>query len=140
VATVAACVAALVAAFLPWLRTGDARRSAFALARSADTLGFVDSPLRRVLVVSWYLLPLLVAAVWTAAALGRAGLVTVFGGLVGSMSAAAGSIVIRWAEPELGPIAAIVTGGIAVMCALWLARSVVSGRSSGGSIEEGSAT
>ena len=140
IATAVACVAALAAAFLPGLRTGEARRAAFALARSADALGFIDSPLRRALVVSWYLLPLLAAAAWTAGALGRPALLALFGGLVGSMSAAAGSIVIAWTRTEVGSIAAIVTGSIALMCALWLARSLARSGSSAASIEEGSAT
>jgi hypothetical protein len=123
IATVIACLASLGVAFMPWLRTGQARRTAFALARSADALGFVDSPLRRALVVSWYLLPLLTAAAWTAGALGRPGLVAVLGGLVGSMSAAAGSIVMAWARPESGPIAAIATGGTAIASAVWLGRT-----------------
>jgi hypothetical protein len=139
VATVLACVAALVAAFLPWLRTGDARRSAYALARSADALGVIDSPLRRALLVSWYLLPLVVAAAWTAGALGRPAMTAVFGGLAGSMSAAAGSIVIVWTEPEVGSIAAIAAGGAALACALWLASAVARGRTSVDRIEEGSA-
>jgi len=123
VATVVACLAALGAALLPWLRTGQARRSAFALARSADALGFVDSPLRRALIVSWYLLPFLTALVWTAAALQRPTLAAVTGAVVGAMSVAAGAIVILLVKVETGPVAAIASGGIALGSSAWLAAS-----------------
>jgi len=128
VATVIACLMALAAALLPWLRTGQARRSAFALARSADALGLIDTPLRRALVVSWFLLPLLTAAAWTAGALGKPGLVAALAGMVGSMSVAAGSIVMAWTRPEPGSVAAVATGGAALACAAWLGRSVLSPR------------
>ena len=62
VATVVASLGCLVAALLPWLRAGRSTRSAFALAGSADAIGFIDTPGRRALIVSWYLLPFLVAA------------------------------------------------------------------------------
>jgi hypothetical protein len=128
VATVVACVAALGAALLPWLRTGDVRRSAFALARSADALGFIDSPLRRALAVSWYLLPFLTAAVWTAAALRKAMLVAGLGAVVGSMSMAAGSMFMALTRPGPGPVASVVAGAAALTSAGWLARSVASAR------------
>jgi hypothetical protein len=125
--TVAACLAALAAAFLPWLKTGETRRSAFGLARSADALGFIDSPLRRAMVVSWYLLPLLTAGVWTAAAFRRTMVVAVVGAIVGSMSVAAGSMFMAVARPGPGPVASVIAGGAAVAGSGWLAWS---GRSS----------
>jgi hypothetical protein len=128
VLTVAACVAALGAALLPWLKTGEARRSAFALARSAGALGFIDSPLRRALVVSWYLLPFLTAAAWTAAALRKPKVVVGLGAVVGSMSVAAGSMFMALTRPGLGPVASVVTGGAAMASAAWLAWSVSSAR------------
>ena len=134
IATVAACLAALGAALLPWLRTGQARRSAFALARSADALGFIDSPLRRALVVTWYLLPFLTAAVWTAAALQRPGLAAGLAAVVGAMSIAAGAIVISYVKAETGPVAAIAVGTVVLGSSAWLAASR---RSSGVGMERG---
>jgi hypothetical protein len=136
-ATVIACLASLGAALLPWLRTGQARRSAFTLARSADAIGFIDTPFRRALVISWYLLPMLTAAVWTAGAFRHPGLVAGLGALVGSMSVAAGSMVIAWTRPEPGSVAAVVAGGVTLGCAAWLARSATrpatgEGRAEGG--------
>lgn len=128
-ATVLATVAVLAATMLPWLRTGDARRSAFALARGADALGLVDSTGRRALLVSWYLLPFLTAATWTARALGRPVAVAGLGVLLGAMSMAAGSLVIAWTRAEIGPIAAVVSGAAALTAAVWLARSIASHRS-----------
>jgi len=128
VATVAACMAALGAAFLPWLTTGEARRSAFALARSADALGFIDSPVRRAMVLSWYLLPLLTAAVWTAGALRQPVAVAALAAVVGSMSVAAGSMFMSLARPGLGPVAAVVAGIVTLAGSVWLAWSVASAR------------
>jgi hypothetical protein len=119
-ATVVASLAAFVAALLPWLEAGRTHRSAFALARSADAIGFVDTPGRRVLVASWYLLPLLVAAVWTAGALGRPILTGALGVAVGSMSVAAGSMVWRWVGLESGPAAALGAGALTVASGVWL--------------------
>ena len=121
--TVAACIAVVAAALLPWLKTGQVRRSAFALARSADALGFIDSPLRRALVVSWYLLPFLAAAAWTAAALRRPLIVAGLAAVVGSMSVAAGSMFMSLARPGIGPVSAVVTGAAALASAGWLAWS-----------------
>lgn len=123
-ATVLACVAVLGATALPWLRTGGARRSAFAMARGADALGLVDSPGRRALLVSWYLLPFLTAATFMARALGRPFAVAGLGALLGAMSIAAGSLVIAWARPEIGPVAAVASGAAALGAAGWLARSI----------------
>jgi hypothetical protein len=124
--TVVACVAALGAALLPWLKTGEARRSAFALARSADALGFINSPLRRALVVSWYLLPFLTAAAWTAAALRKPIVLAGLGAVVGSMSVAAGSMFIALTRPRVGPVASVVAGAAALGGAGWLAWSASS--------------
>jgi hypothetical protein len=123
VLTVFMCLAALVAALLPWLKTGETRRSAFALARSADALGFIDSPVRRSLVVSWYLLPFLTAAVWTAAALRKPVVVAGLGVIVGSMSVAAGSMFMSLARPGPGPVASVIAGTAALLSAGWLAWS-----------------
>ena len=123
-ATVLATVAILGATALPWLRTGGARRSAFAIARGADALGLVDTAGRRALLVSWYLLPFLTAATFTARAVGRPGAVAGLGALVGAMSIAAGSLVIAWARPEIGPVAAVAFGAAALSGAGWLARSI----------------
>lgn len=124
VLTVVASVAAFAMTILPWLRTGETRRSAFALARSADALGFVDTPLRRALVVTWYLLPFLTAATWTAAALGRHGVAAMLGAILGAMSVAAGAAVMAWLRPEPGPVGAVVAGGLALGGAAWLALSL----------------
>jgi hypothetical protein len=129
VLTVVMCLASLASALLPWLKTGETRRSAFALARSADALGFMDSPLRRGLVVSWYLLPLLTAAVWTGAALRRPIVVAVLGAVVGSMSVAAGSMFMSLARPGVGPVASVIAGTAALLSAGWLGWSMAPARS-----------
>lgn len=122
IATVASSLAALVGALLPWLRTGEARRSAFALARSADALGFIDTPLRRTLVVLWYLVPFATAVVWTSAALKQPRLVVAGGMLVGSLSVAAAWIYLSLARPgEPGPVVALTAGLMTIASSGWLA-------------------
>jgi hypothetical protein len=123
-ATVLATLAILGTTALPWLRTGDTRRSAFAMARGVDALGLVDSPGRRALLVSWYLLPFLTAATFMARALGRQAAVAGLGALLGAMSVAAGSLVMVWARPEIGPVAAVASGAAALGAAGRLARSI----------------
>lgn len=121
--TVAATVSVLVATLLPWLRSGSAVRNAYALVRSAAIIGVFDGWTRRICLVVWYALPLLVAATWTAGALRRRKTTALLGGLVGLVSVAAGAIVTTQTTPELGPLVAIVTGVVAVIGAVWLARS-----------------
>jgi hypothetical protein len=128
VIAVLSCLAALAATALPWLRTGNASRSAFALARGADALGFIDTPGRRALLVSWYLLPLSTAAAWTAGALRRPAIVATLAALIGVMSIAAGSLVLAWVRVEAGPLAAIVAGAAALLSAGWVARTIASAR------------
>ena len=117
----AAGVAVLVAALLPWLRTGEARRSAFALARSAQALGLFEGGSRRLLLSMWFLMPMLVAATWTAGALRRPVAVAVLGGFVGAMSVAAGWVVQAKVPGQIGPVAGIVAGALAMASAAWLA-------------------
>ena len=122
VATVAASLAVLVAALLPWLRTGRASRSAFGLARSAEILGLFDGAPRRICLALWYLMPFCVAAAWTAGAARRPVLAAVFGAFVGLSSLIAGILVLVWARPEPGPLAAIGAGAAAVASAVVLLR------------------
>jgi hypothetical protein len=124
IATVIACLAGLVAAMLPWLRTGEARRSAFALARSVDALGFADTPLRRAMVISCYSLPLVTAATWMAAALRRVAVVAALGALLGAVSVGAGWVMVAAVRPEAGPIAAIVAGSAMLASAAWLSLTI----------------
>jgi hypothetical protein len=131
VSTVAASCVALAGALLPWLRTGQARRSAFALARSADVLGFIDTPFRRALVVLWYLLPFATAIVWTAAATRHVVVVVAFGTLVGSLSIAAAWIFVTLARPGgPGPAVALGAGLATLGSSGWLAWSLRSSASS----------
>jgi hypothetical protein len=124
-ATVASSLAVLGAAFLPWLRTGDATRSAFGLARSASVLGLFDGAPRRVCLALWYLLPFLVAATWTAGAARRPLLTASLGGIVGLTSLVAGILVVVLARPAPGPVAAIGAGVAAIASAVVLARGTM---------------
>lgn len=125
VPTVLSSLAVLGAAFLPWLRTGAASRSAFGLARSASVLGLFDGAPRRVCLALWYLMPFLVAATWTAGALRRPLLTATLGGIVGLTSLAAGILVIILARPVPGPIVAVGAGVAAVFSGGLLARKTL---------------
>lgn len=127
VATVAASLAALGAALLPWLRTGQASRSAFGLARSAEILGLFEGAPRRICLALWYLMPFCVAATWTAAAARRPVLAAGLGAFVGLSSVIAGTLVLVWARPAPGPVVAIGAGAAAIASALILLRGSLSG-------------
>lgn len=136
VVTVLASCAALAGALLPWLRTGNARRSAFALARSAEALGFIDTSFRRTLVVLWYLLPFATALVWTAGVIRQPAVVLVGGILVGSMSVTAAWIFVSLARSG-GPGPAVsLTAGLATLAGSgWLAWSLRSRAEAGAPME-----
>ena len=127
-ATVASAVAVLGAALLPWLRTGEARRSAFSLARAAQGLGLFEGWSRRLVIGLWFLVPLLVAATWTAGALRRPMLVATLGGFVGAMSVAAGWVVQASVPGQVGPVAGMVSGALALVSASWLALETAKAR------------
>lgn len=120
--TVGATLAVLGAALLPWLRSGEARRSAFGLVRTAEALGVFEGWPRRVLLACWYLLPFFVATTWTAGALRRPLLVATLGATVGSMSVVAGLVVVVSVRAEVGPVASVVAGTVALAGAIRLAR------------------
>jgi hypothetical protein len=69
------------ASFLPWARTGRAERSGFGLARAARAAGIAEGRPLRALITALFIVPVLVAAAWLAAASNRPRLV---GGLVGA--------------------------------------------------------
>ncbi len=132
IATVASALACLGAALLPWLRTGEATRSAFGLARSASVLGLFDGAPRRICLALWYLLPFLVAATWTVAAAGKPLLSAAIGGIVGGTSLAAGILVILLARAEPGPVGAVGAGAAALISATFLLRrGIAPGRNHG---------
>jgi hypothetical protein len=139
--TVACSVVCVLAALLPWLRTGNATRSAFGLARSAEVLGLFDGAPRRFCLALWYLMPFLVAATWTAGAARRPLLAAILGGAVGLTSAIAGILVIVLARPAPGPVAAVFTGSAAIASAAVLAIATIRARMRiERSIEEGAVT
>ncbi len=117
VAAVASSLACLGAAFLPWLRTGEATRSAFGLARSASVLGLFDGAPRRACLALWSLMPFLVAATWTAGAARRPLPAALLAGTVGLMSVASGILVLALVRAEPGPVAAIGAGVAAIASA-----------------------
>ena len=112
----------LFAALLPWLRTGNARRSAFGLTRSAAALGLLGTWPRKIFAVVIFLIPLAVAGAWTAGALRRPMLVASLGGLLGATSLIAGSIALSQLPRAPGSLTAVVAGSAVLGSAGWLAR------------------
>ena len=82
----------VVGAARPWLRTGAATRSAFALARSARNLGLIDSGPRRVAMTLLFLTPMLCGAVVLLFALRRRRSAAVIAATIGVVGLAAGYV------------------------------------------------
>lgn len=117
----AASLAVLAAAFLPWVRSGRVDRNAFAVARTARNLGVVDTTPERALLLAYVLMPALVACVWLSAAAARRRLVAVLAVSVGAIAIAAGAVVAA-GPVRTGPgvAASIVAGSFALAGAAWL--------------------
>jgi hypothetical protein len=119
---VGASVALVVAAFLPWVRSGTVDRDLYAAIRSARRLGLADSAFRRAALSAYAFVPLAVAAAWLLAALGRARPAAVVAMASGAVAVAAGVVAVR--APIVtgpGPVASIVAGAVAVAGGSWLA-------------------
>ena len=117
--TVGASVIVLVSAFLPWHRSGLARRDSFELARLADELGVAASAPARAVLWAWFAVPALVAATWLAATVRRVGLIAVLGGTVAAVAVVAATVVLAApGPPEPGPLVALGAGAVAAGGAL----------------------
>jgi hypothetical protein len=101
IVTVAAALVVVMAAFLPWGRSGEADRSSFELVQAADRLGVLTGRTRH-LAVAWYLLPALVALLWIAATLRRPVAVAALGLAAGGL-AVAGAAVVLASPLKIGP-------------------------------------
>ncbi len=121
VLAVAAAVASVVASLLPWLRSGSAVRSGFALGRDAWAAGLADVRLGKALLVAWFLTPALTAGAWTAASLRRtraAGFLALACGAVTVTAATA--VLASGVAPLAGPYVATITGAAASFGGIWL--------------------
>ena len=86
-----------VATALPWARTGQASRSAFALARTADELGVVRGPVARALFVGLACLPAAAVLVWIAVAMRWHGVVAGLAAVAGLLTIV--GVVTVWRAP-----------------------------------------
>jgi hypothetical protein len=119
-------VVVVASAFLPWHRSGLARRDSFELARLADTLGVAETGPARLVLWAWYAVPALAGATWLAATLRRVGLVAALGGTVAAVAVAAAAVVLAApGRPQPGPWVALAAGAAAAGGAL---RTVWRGR------------
>lgn len=120
--TVTGSIGAAVAPVLPWARSGRAERSGFALAHLAQRLDLATTWALKALLVGVALLPLLAAAVWTAAALQWRRAMAVLAALAGGIAIAGAVIVWRSSVDALvGPVVSVVAGAAAVAGAVWTA-------------------
>ena len=87
-----------VVAFLPWLRTGHATRNSFQMMRTAELLDVVTGP-TSVALRAWYLVPVLVALVWLAAALERPRIMAALAVALVLATGAAAVVVLRSGVP-----------------------------------------
>lgn len=116
--TLAASVATLACAFLPWGISGEARRSSFQLLGVAQRLGIFDGPVRSAVAVGWYLVPLLVALMWVGVVTGYRWPVTGLAVVVGALGVVLAIAV--WRSPVqagIGANATMLTGVVGVLSA-----------------------
>jgi hypothetical protein len=119
---VAGTIGTAVAPVLPWARTGRSVRSGFALAHLAQRLDLATTGPMKALLVGVALLPLLAAAVWTAAALEWRRVMALLAAAAGGV-AIAGAVIV-WRSPVdalIGPVVSVVAGAAAVAGAVWTA-------------------
>jgi hypothetical protein len=57
IVAIAGAAVVVVAAFLPWVRSGAATRNSFAMLRVADDLGAIHGWTRRAMLVTWFFVP-----------------------------------------------------------------------------------
>jgi hypothetical protein len=109
-------------AFLPWAYSGEVDRAAFALARTARNLRLADTVPLRILLVAYYLMPLLVAVTWLAAVGGKWAWAAGAAALSGVLAVAAGAVVLYApVRAGAGPWASMVAGLAALVGGGWLA-------------------
>lgn len=81
-AVVIASAAVVVTTFLPWSESGQVSRSGWEVARAARRLGVADSGTAEVLVIAFFLVPVVASAALIAHALRREGMVAAAGAAV----------------------------------------------------------
>lgn len=91
--------------FLPWVQTGEARRSSYRLLRDLATLGVLHGGPATAGRVAWVLLPALAASCLLLVSLGRARSATLAAALVGLIGLG-GAIVVRRAPWPPSPVPA----------------------------------
>jgi hypothetical protein len=107
--------AALVGTFLPWVRSGQRRRSSYGLLSLIDRLGFAPGGVAAGAIKAWVVVPILVAATIAALVAGRPAIAGMAAVLTGAYVAALALAVSSAPLPiESGvPIAAV--GGCAAL-------------------------
>ncbi len=113
-------------AALPWFTVGGRTRSAFAIARSAQLLHLVDTPIRRAAVVVLFCTPMLASAVLIALSLGTRRVAASLGGTLGVIGLGTGALGLSVSGTDrFGPMITTVGGALATVsaiCLVWRGR------------------
>ena len=108
-------------AALPWFTVGGRTRSAFAIARSAQLLNLVDTPIRRAAVVVLFCTPMLASAVLIAVSMGTRRVAASLGGTLGVVGLGTGALGLSVSGTDrFGPMITSVGGALATVTAIWL--------------------
>lgn len=114
-------VGALAASFLPWAQSGSSGRNSYGLVAAARRLDVVSGTAAG-LARGWYLVPLLAACAWVAAALRRPLVVAILSAVVGSATLALFAAVKASPLPvDIGAYLALAAGVLALLGAARLA-------------------
>ncbi|HUF33115.1 MAG TPA: hypothetical protein VMN58_07905 [Acidimicrobiales bacterium] len=120
-------VGVVVGSFLPYARSGAATRTSYELVGVAERLELVTGP-AATLARGWYLVPLVAAAAWLAAALGKRVILVTSCVILGTAALALGVLLNR--SPlgaDVGVYLASLAGALSLLgvaCLLWDQRSV----------------
>ena len=108
-------------AALPWFTVGGRTRSAFAIARSAQLLNLVDTPIRRAAVVVLFGTPMLASAVLIALSLRSRRVAAALGGTLGVIGLGTGAFGLSVSGTDrFGPMVTTIGGVLATVSAIWL--------------------
>lgn len=114
VLVVVGAIGVTIGAFLPWVYSGAASRNSFGVVRAARRLGVVDSDLLRVVLASWYFVPLFAAVLVLLLVLGRERAAGTMAVLLGVVALTVG-LMVRSSTADLGRGPAVASAAGAVV-------------------------
>lgn len=122
VLAVGGAVGVVVGSFLPYARSGSATRTSYEVVGVAERLDVVTGP-AATLARGWYLVPLLAAGAWLAAALGNRALLVASCAILSTAALALGVLLNRSPlRADVGLYLASLAGALSLLgaaCLLW---------------------